>query len=57
MLNTLLFVSGSMAIGYIIYTIIYWKENHCVMKFGHGLLRDDILMIILAIVGLILSIF
>lgn len=48
---------GSMAIGYILYIIIYWKENHCIMRFGHGLLRDDVLLIILPIVGLILSLF
>ena len=57
MLKILLYVFGSMAIGYILYTIIYWKENHCIMKFGCGLIRDDTLLIILAIVGLILSIF
>ena len=57
MLHTLLFVFGFMAIGYIIFAIMYWRDNHCIVKYGFGLLDDRSLLRILAILGFIISLF
>lgn len=56
-LHIFLCVTGSMTIGYIVHLLIHWRYNHDIVKFGHGVLSDIDLLIILAIVGLIVSFF
>ena len=55
MLHTLLFVCGSISIGYIVHTCIYWHEMHAIVPFTDSVLSGVDLLIILAIVGFVLS--
>lgn len=55
MLHTLLFIFGSMAIGYVIYSMLYWKHSHALVPINYGILSAVDLLVILASVGLILS--
>lgn len=55
MLHTLLYVFGSMSIGYLVYSMLYYKHNHALIRLQGGILSAVDLLIILAIVGLILS--
>lgn len=55
MIHTLKCIISSMAIGYIVYTLLYYHNNKCIVKFKGGILSTIDLMIILAVVGLFLS--
>lgn len=56
-IHSLLFVLGSCAIGYILYLIFYWRQMHTIVPFENGVLDAPHIMLILAIVGFILSLF
>lgn len=55
MLRILLFMTGSMSIGFVLWNILYWKANHCLVKIQIGILSVYDLFVILAVVGFILS--
>ena len=57
MIHTLLFITASMSIGFILWNIIYYHQMHCIVKIQYGILSAVDLMIILGVVGLILSFF
>ena len=57
MLRTLLFVTGSASIGFILYTIFYWRQMHAIVRFEDGMLDAPHIFLILIIVGFILSFF
>lgn len=55
MLRALYCSLGSMAIGYVIHIIIYWKHNHTMVNFEDQVISAIDLMHVLAVVGIILS--
>ena len=57
MLRTLLFVSGSASIGYLLYEFFYYRQMHCTVRFQSGVLDAPHILLILIIVGFILSFF
>ena len=57
MLRTLLFVSGSASIGYLLYEFFYWRQMHCSVRFQNGVLDAPHILLILMITGFILSFF
>ena len=57
MFRTLFFVSGSISIGYVLYLICYWRHMGALVPLQYGVLDAEHILLILAIVGLILSLF
>ena len=57
MLRTMLFVSGSASIGYLLYEFFYYRQMHCIVRFQSGVLDAPHILLILIIVGFILSFF
>lgn len=55
MFHSIICIVASMAIGYVIYSLLYWKHNHCLVKLEIGILSAVDLLIILFVVGLVLS--
>lgn len=57
MLHTLLFISASVSIGYVLYLIFYWRQMHAFVPLTEGMMDGVHILIILALVGLVLSLF
>ena len=57
MLRTLMFVTASASIGYVLYMFFYWRQMHALVRFEDGVLDAPHIFLILIIVGLILSFF
>ena len=57
MLRTLLFVTGSASIGYLLYMFFYWRQMHALVSLEHGVLDAPHILLILGIVGFVLSFF
>ena len=55
MIHSLLFITASCSIGYVLYLIFYWRQMHALVAFDDGVLDAPHIMLILAIVGFILS--
>ena len=55
MFHSIFFICASCSIGYIMYLIFYWRQMHALVPFIHGNIDAPHLMLILAIVGLVLS--
>ena len=53
--HTIYFMLASMAVGYVLYLIFYWRQMHALVPFIYGNLDAPHIMLILAIVGLVLS--
>lgn len=57
MYRTIYFILGSMSIGYILYVFFYYRQMNAIVRFSNGVLDAPHIMLILAIVGLVLSLF
>lgn len=57
MFHSLLFITASVSIGYILYTVFYWRQMHCIVELEYGNLDAIHILIILGIVGFVLSLF
>lgn len=57
MYRTIFFILGSMSIGYILYVFFYYRQTNAIVRFSNGVLDAPHIMLILAIVGFVLSLF
>lgn len=57
MIRTLLFVTGSASIGFVLYTFFYWRQMHALVDLENGMLDAPHIFLILLIVGFVLSFF
>ena len=57
MIHSIFFILASCSIGYVLYTWFYWRQMHCIVHFVNGNLDAPHILLILAIVGFILSLF
>ena len=57
MFHSIFFICASVSIGYALYTYFYWRQMHCIVDLEYGNLDAIHILIILAIVGFILSLF
>ena len=57
MIRTILFVTGSASIGFVLYTFFYWRQMHALVDLENGMLDAPHIFLILLIVGLVLSFF
>lgn len=55
MFHSIFYIISSMAVGYIVYSMLYWKHNHALVKMEIGVLSAYDLMVVLFVVGLFLS--
>jgi len=56
-IHSIFFVLASMSIGYVLYLVFYWRQMHAFVPFENGVLDAPHVMLILAIVGFVLSLF
>jgi len=54
-IHSLLFITASCSIGYGLYLYFYWRQMHAIVPFEDGVMDAPHIVLILAIVGLILS--
>ena len=55
--HSIFFVLASCSIGYVMYLIFYWRQMHALVPFINGNIDAPHMMLILAIVGFVLSLF
>ena len=57
MIHTLLYISISVSIGYVLYLVFYYMQMHTLVRFENGVIDAPHMLLILIIVGLVLSLF
>ena len=55
--HTILMVSGTMSIGYLVHLYLYWQEMHALVPLRYDMCSGVDLMIALAVAGFIMSFF
>lgn len=53
--HSIFFIVASVSIGYILYTIFYWRQMHALVPLDNGILDAPHILLICGIIGLILS--
>lgn len=53
--RSIFFIVASVSIGYILYTIFYWRQMHALVPLDNGILDAPHILLICGIIGLILS--
>ena len=55
--HSIFFIVASVSIGYIAYTIFYWRQMHALVPLENGILDAPHMLLVCGIIGLVLSFF